>query len=69
MEQGHKARDQESEKVRVDLNSARAEKDPTQISAVDQKKDKAEERVEAKAPDKDGIEVALENYNTSNYGT
>jgi hypothetical protein len=63
MEQGPKARDQEPDKVKVDLKPARAAKGPAQIPAVDREKDKAEDRVEAKAADKVKIEVVIEKNN------
>jgi len=66
MEQGPKAKAQEPEKVKVDLNPARAAKDPAQTPAADQEKDKAGDRTEAKTPDKAEIEVVFEKNNISN---
>jgi hypothetical protein len=63
MEQGPKARDQEPDKVKVDLKPERAAKGPAQIPAADREKDKAEDRVEAKATDKVRIEVVIEKNN------
>ncbi len=49
MEQDPKDRTQELEKVKVDLNPVRAVKNPAQIPAADQEKDKAEDRAGIKA--------------------
>ena len=63
MEQDPKARDQEPDKVKVDLKPARAAKGLAQIPAPGREKDKAEDRVAAEAADKVGIKVVIEKNN------
>ena len=65
MEQGIKTRDQGPKKVGVELNPARVAKDPEQILAAGQEKDKAEEKAGVEVPDKDRRGVVLENYHNS----
>jgi hypothetical protein len=49
----------------VELNPVRIAKDPAQIPVADQKKDKAEEKAGVEVPDKERIEMVLENYNNN----
>lgn len=64
MEQGPKAREREPEKVKADVNPAKAAEDPAQIPAPDQEKDKEEGRA-----DKAGTRVVIEEIISSIYMT
>ena len=65
-EQDQKVKVREPEEGKAVVNPEKAARDPAQIPAPDQGKDRAGEGAEVKAPVKAGIEVIFEKNNISN---